>query len=40
LVFARWANEHPDEFGGLLHLKRQPSFQIARRVAVEKDRQP
>jgi hypothetical protein len=34
IVFAQWANEHTDDFVRLLHLKRQPSFLIAPRIAA------
>ena len=34
IVFAHWANEHTEELVALLHMKRQPSFLIAPRVAA------
>jgi hypothetical protein len=34
IVFAQWANGHTEDFARLLHMKRQPSFLIAPRIAA------
>jgi hypothetical protein len=33
VAFARWANEHTEDFAALLHMRRQPSFLRAKETA-------